>query len=480
MAGSSSAGAAAMEVEDGFKFGLSELSKSVPGGADENLPPVTPSQGFDMESYISNYAGRTRAYRLKHIALRCPALQEEALRMMLHEVQSGQNVQLYKDVLDLCREKDKLGPIEKLRDQSWIDRVQESNDKTLEKLELDLCQHKLNSIKEKVRMGHNDLGHHHYNVGNLNEALKCYVRTRDYGTTTKHQTDMCLNIIKVGIEMNNYSHVVNYINKAEQASTEKLEGPVVGKLRAASGLAHLDSAKYKQAALKFVNMKIEVTEPNNPPTIKNIHPDDLAFNQVIAPQDIAIYGGLCALATFDRAELSSKVIDDVAFKQFLELVPDMRELIFDFYGSRYSSCLALMDKIKGDVSLDMYLGKHVDSLYESIRSRALIQYFTPYASVKMSLMAEAFSTTVDDLQKELAQLIMKKEIKARIDSHNKIVFASHADQEASTYRSALQMGLQYEKRTAALLLRADLILNDLCIKAQRGMGPPRGDPRDED
>mmetsp|Transcript_31400 Transcript_31400/g.79014 ORF Transcript_31400/g.79014 Transcript_31400/m.79014 type:complete len:480 (-) Transcript_31400:255-1694(-) len=479
MAGSSSS-VAAMDVEEGVKFGLAELSKSVPGGStEENLPPVTPSPGFDLESYISNYTGRTRAYRLKHIALWCPTLQEEALRMLLHEVQTGQNVQLYKDALELCR--DKLGPPEKLRDQAWIDRVQENNDKTLEKLEVDLCQHKLNSIKEKVRMGHNDLGHHHYNVGSLNEALKCYVRTRDYGTTTKHQTDMCLNIIKVGIEMGNYSHVVNYINKAEQA-TEQLEGSVVGKLRAASGLAHLDSSKYKQAALKFVSMKFEVTEQqdNNRPVTKNIHPDDLAFNQVIAPQDIAIYGGLCALATFDRSELSAKVIDDVAFKQFLELVPDMRELIFDFYGSRYSSCLALMDKIKGDVSLDMYLGKHVETLYDNIRSRALIQYFTPYASVKMPLMAQAFSTTVEDLQKELAQLIMKKEIKARIDSHNKIVFASHADQEAATYSSALQMGLEYEKRTAALLLRADLIKNDLCIRAQRGMGPPRGDPRDED
>jgi COP9 signalosome complex subunit 1 len=127
-----------------------------------------------------------------------------------------------------------------------------------------------------------------------------------------------------------------------------------------------------------------------------------------------------------------------------------------------------------------YIGKHVETLYADIRSRALIQYFTPYASVKMSLMAGAFSTTVDELQKELAQLIMKKEIKARIDSHNKIVYASHADQEAATYNAALQMGAEYERRTAALLLRADLIRNDICIKAARGMGPPRGDPREED
>ena len=34
---------------------------------------------------------------------------------------------------------------------------------------------------------------------------------------------------------------------------------------------------------------------------------------------------------------------------------------------------------------------------------------------------------------------MKKEIKARIDSHNKIIYASHADQEAATYHSALQV-----------------------------------------
>jgi COP9 signalosome complex subunit 1 len=62
------------------------------------------------------------------------------------------------------------------------------------------------------------------------------------------------------------------------------------------------------------------------PTMKNIHPDDVCFNDVIAPQDIAVYGGLCALATFDRSELASKVIDDVAFKQFLELAPDARVL----------------------------------------------------------------------------------------------------------------------------------------------------------
>ena len=47
-------------------------------------------------------------------------------------------------------------------------------------------------------------------------------------------------------------------------------------------------------------------------------------------------------------------------------------------------------------------------------------------------MAQAFSTTVPELQKELTDLIMKKDIKARIDSHNKIVYARQADQEVRT------------------------------------------------
>lgn len=41
-------------------------------------------------------------------------------------------------------------------------------------------------------------------------------------------------------------------------------------------------------------------------------------------QDLALYGGLCALASFDRTELKSKVIDNVGFRELLELMPEVR------------------------------------------------------------------------------------------------------------------------------------------------------------
>ena len=49
----------------------------------------------------------------------------------------------------------------------------------------------------------------------LQDAFKCYVRTRDYCSTAKDIIQMCLNVIKVAIELNNYGHVQNYVTKAE-------------------------------------------------------------------------------------------------------------------------------------------------------------------------------------------------------------------------------------------------------------------------
>lgn len=47
------------------------------------------------------------------------------------------------------------------------------------------------------------------------------------------------------------------------------------------------------------------------------------FSEVLAAQDVALYGGLCALASFDRPELKRHVIDNLAFNEFLELCPEV-------------------------------------------------------------------------------------------------------------------------------------------------------------
>jgi hypothetical protein len=104
-------------------------------------------------------------------------------------------------------------------------------------------------------MGYNDLGDFHYARGDLQQAFKCYVRTRDYCTTSKHIIAMCLNVILVSIELGHFVHVSNYVSKADQ-TPDVQDAVVIAKLKCAAGLAHLESKKYKLAARKVLRAMV--------------------------------------------------------------------------------------------------------------------------------------------------------------------------------------------------------------------------------
>uniref|UniRef100_A0ACD5TT40 Uncharacterized protein n=1 Tax=Avena sativa TaxID=4498 RepID=A0ACD5TT40_AVESA len=422
------------------------------GGVEASAAPLSAEQ-LDVEAYAAQYFGRTRLLRLLFIAERCgvESIELDALRMAHDEARNREDTQLYRDASH--RINGRLGPLYRY-DQGWVDSVNRRAEQRKEKLENELNGYRTNLIKESIRMGYNDIGDFYYGHGHLSEAFKSYIRTRDYCTTSKHVVQMCMHVILVSIQLGQFAHVTNYVSKAEQTQDE-LDAVVVAKLRAAAGLAYLETKKYKLAARKFLETGPELG--NN-------------YSEVMAPQDVAVYGALCALASFDRSDLKSKVIDNSSFRNFLELVPEVRELVNDFYSSRYGSCLQHLEKLKPNFLLDIYLHEHVESLYKDIRHKAIIQYTLPFISVDLNTMADAFKTPVAMLEKELAALITENKIKARIDSHNKILYARHADQRNATFQRALQTGSEFERDVKAMLLRANLMKHDFNQKpGQRKM-----------
>ncbi|KGN56548.1 COP9 signalosome complex subunit 1 [Cucumis sativus] len=410
-----------------------------------NRPIITGEQ-LDIEAYASLYSGRTKITRLIFIADHCGAetnhtMQLEALRMAYDEIKKGENALLFREVVPKID--GRLGPNYGM-DAAWCEMVERRAEQRKDKLENELNAYRTNLIKESIRMGYNDFGDFYYAHGALGDAFKSYVRTRDYCTTSKHIIHMCMSAILVSIEMGQFTHVTSYVSKAEQ-TPEALDAITSAKLRCAAGLAHLEAKKYKLAARKFLETGPELGNH---------------YNEVIAPQDVATYGGLCALATFDRSELKSKVIDNVNFRNFLELVPVVRELINDFYSSHYASCLDYLGNLKPNLLLDIHLHDHVETLYDQIRHKALIQYTLPFVSVDLHMMANAFKTSVAGLEKELETLITNNQIQARIDSHNKILYARHADQRNATFQRVLQSGSEFDREVRSMLLRANLIKHD--------------------
>ncbi|KAI8617778.1 26S proteasome subunit RPN7-domain-containing protein [Chytriomyces sp. MP71] len=439
---------------------------------------------FEIETYLSQYTGHTRIQRLEFISEASPSLAREALTLALAEVKAT-TLNTTKHNAIVLRLNADLGASVK-HDQVWVEDTARLARFRLDKLDAELKNYKSNLIKESIRMGHQDLGDHFYYCGDLASALKCYSRTRDYCSTPKHILDMCLNVIKVSIEQRNFSHVQSYVIKAEStpnpstgstSSSAMASAPttsnapsaaaadaarllLAAKLKACMGLVHLDAGKYKSAARTFLGVGPEIIGKYT----------EVGSTRVLSGADIANYISLLALATFDRADIKSKLLDSSSFKQFLELAdPSLRENVLGgFYAAQYGVCLDALEKLKTNFLLDMYLNSHVPHLYNLIRRRAIVAYILPFEAVNMHKMSTQFGGSVSQLETEIAQLIGEGVVKARIDSHNKLLRVNKSDDRASLFDKTLQMGEEYAKQVQFVLLRTSLMRQDLYVEPPSG------------
>lgn len=436
---------------------------------------VVEEPSLDLETYANSYTGLAKLQRLIFIADHCPTLRLEVIKIAINYVMSTTyNVAMYqvlhKKLADLMQPSTSQQlpdvanqPVATVSqdippyDAMWVEQKSKKAALKLEKLDNDLKNSKSNSIKESIRRGHDDLGDHYLSCGDLSNALKCYSRARDYCTSGKHVVNMCLNVIKVSIYIRNWTHVISYVSKAEctpefaDAPNRDANLPIVTRLKCAAGLAELATNKYKSAAKHFLQANFDYCE----------------FPEMISPSNVAVYGGLCALATFDRQELQKNVISSTSFKLFLELEPQIRDIVFKFYESKYAQCLKLLDEMRDNLRLDLMLAPHVNKLYTQIRNRALIQYFSPYLSADMRKMSEAFNCTVPALENEIMQLILDGQIQARIDSHNKILYAKNADHRSATFEKAINVGKLFQRRTRMLVLRTAMLKKHIHVKVRK-------------
>jgi len=429
---------------------------------------------IDLETYASSYNGLAKLYRLQFIAEHCPLLRMEALKLAISCVMNTFNTGLYQRLHRKLAESNVQVPLPDVAvgaaelnvagggalpalDLNWVDARNKSAQLKLERLDNDLKNYKSNSIKESIRRGHDDLGDHFLDCGDLGNALKCYSRARDYCTSGRHVVSMCANVIKVSVYLQNWSHVMSYVNKAlatpalSEPNQKNSEQPaLITRLKCAGGLADLMNCQYKSAAKQFLEANL----------------DHCDCPDLMSPHNVAVYGGLTALATFDRAELHKLVISSSQFKLFLELEPQLREVIQCFYDSRYGQCLKLLDELKDNFLLDLYLAPHVQSLFSMIRNRGLVQYFSPYLSADLPKMAESFNTNLANLENELMKLILDGSIQARIDSHNKVLLAQDVDQRSQTFEKAVDMADQYTRRARSIVLRSALLRANISVKCQ--------------
>ena len=307
-------------------------------------------------------------------------------------------------------------------------------------------------------MGYDDMGKHCQQIGLLGDAAKAFNKEREYCQLPSHIAIMVSRLINVYVEQESWLSVETNVQKLralpqKPADSEKVEA----KLSAALGLAELASGNFKKAAQTLLDcnprmVQAKLDDPNS----------DEAYNEVMTPNDIATYGALCALASMDRNDLQTHVLDNSKFRNYLELEPHLRRAISSFVSGRYAACLETLQSYRTDYILDIYLSYHYDHLFSLIRNKAIVQYFVPFKTVTFKALAASFNTGEDHMAAILAELIRSGSLNARLDMEHGLLKAYKVDERIEMYKKANSAVADFSKVLHQRALRMSAI-NTGCI-----------------
>ena len=425
--------------------------------SNNNISTVTvpPTTTFDLETYASRYHGRTKIQRLLFIASLYSSMRSDALKIAIIEAKNGFDTALYRHILDQVQTP--LGEGYET-DEEWIKEKEEWAIAEKESLNTEPSAHQQPANRELTRSTHNDLGEFNHKIGRLEEARRQYTKTRDYCMSGEHNLQMCVKVVTVNIQANDFSSIENYYMQAESIPDLDNRTIDMAKLIAYSGLSHLVRGNYQLAATRFIACNPYTNE-------EKIATLSTEFKDILSLEDVAIYGALCALATMDRASLTTKVIKKPQFHSLLELVPSIREIVHDFYATRYTRLFQTMETIRQDLMFDMYLGKdnHLDRLYQLIRRKAMVQYIYPFISVDLTRMKTIFNTSSTELENELLYLIEVGDVHARIDRQNNALMRKRVDFRKNAFTASLSRGQEAFDDVETMLLRMTLAANDMAV-----------------
>lgn len=288
--------------------------------------------------------------------------------------------------------------------------------------------------------------------------------------------------------------------KREEEARSKRYQMLGEKLHVANAVAEMGQSEYAKAAREFLN--ISPPQPSSSGQSSSSSSRENAATSAahyIPPADIGLYGVLCAMASFSRPQFKRMVVDNANLRPFLEHTPFLKDVIQDYYNSRFLQALQTLDENATRMRLDIHLSRHVDDVLAKIKDKMVEQYFEPFRSVKLEKMASAFGWNTSALEKTLVRLIQSGSMRARIDKQAQVscsqihrglcdtplspqpdtvlqtVVSYEPDKRDVLYERALKVADANALSAQKLTYRMRLIQNELIVDARKDSAKPQGD-----
>lgn len=257
-----------------------------------------------------------------------------------------------------------------------------------------------------------------------------------------------------------FTNVQSYTSKVEQSldKPENTNTQTLCKLQTANGISYLETGRFERATNSFLAIPFLGSAVTNNPL------------ECVSANDIAVYGSLCALASFSRAQIQEKVLGvESTFKQFLELEPQIREMLENYCKSKYAPFLSALETHLRELwRYDRFLYLQIDKICGIIRNRVIVQYCQSYKSISIQRMLKSLGIAderMDAMEQDLVRLIAAGELSGlRVDSHQKIITLLPTDQEEVTLEKIVSVTNVYHNSARLLLNRTALLEANLIIK----------------
>ena len=165
-------------------------------------PPSSPSTplSFDLEAYIGRYPtqSETRLQRLvfiyrKAIAENDSELAQQAKNLASEQIRATSNTKRYKELF-----------VEQQQDAAWIAQVEQESMALQEALEGRLSAAQAHLNKEAIRMAYLAFCDFYRPRGDLREAMRAALRSRDYCTNRNQTAHVCLLIMELAMDMREF------------------------------------------------------------------------------------------------------------------------------------------------------------------------------------------------------------------------------------------------------------------------------------
>ena len=406
----------------------------------------TDAPRFDLQSYISRYEGSTRLSRLLFISEYCPEYQASALRILIDDLKSPSSLNTL-----LYHRLNHMGVFQQLGDglcfdNQWVNDLDTKCIQHQDRLESDLQTAKTKMIKESIRLCYNDLGDFLVQRGNYGEAIKMYLRAREYSSNNRQIAEQGLKAIKVCIDDKDFKSAKQNLLRIDQVANESKD--LSEKCKLLFGIVQLNEGEFESAATNFINI--------DPAFAQN-------FTDIASVEDIVLYGNLCALASFSRASLKGLVIDNIAFKGMTDIVPEVKGLAQFYCSGQYSQLFSALEGLRGLLVVDMHWQRHKDIMFSTIKERCIAQYIAPFSVVDMRKMAGCLQIEIPDLASAVARMIAAGKIAVKIDMVSCMIYRRKVDDRKALREKMLTLGRLQIRDLKVILLRLSMMQHSFSI-----------------